>query len=196
MVDRALFDFAEAALGKNRDMQWSLSTSILKRQIEPVFSRCATGELSAEQALDIAVDYVAASIANTTEVFGELFARLEIRMDEQIHRPDLPGLLAMQEFFMGLNADTEWATNLNIMRRELYPLFVRVAVGKTTTVDGVTIFCDSVTAKRDYYLELVHGLIKNLALDIKSAATGTQQVEEAEEVVVEQDPRRAGNDDN
>lgn len=174
MVERALYDFAEAAIGKNHDMQWSLSEAVLRRQVAPVFERCFRGELSPEEALDISVDFVVARMTYTIEVFSDLLNRLETRMGVQIQGMKTPGpILELQELFMGLNPESDWATNEKIARRELYPLFVRVAVGNFDPEHAMIIFCDNIIAKKDFYLELVHGMCFRLAQEL--ADRGTDQ---------------------
>lgn len=169
MVEKALYDFAEAAIGKNRDMQWSLSASVLRRQMAPVFERCENGDLTAEEALDVAIDFVVASVKNTVDIFGELFQTLEARISEQLPgftEDALPALTELQEFFLGLNTDSEWATDENITRQELYPLFVRVSLGKIRHGAACSVFCDTIASKRDMYLDLIHGLIVKLTQQI------------------------------
>jgi hypothetical protein len=169
MVDRALYDFAEAAMGRNSEMRWSLSTSIMRRQVTPIFERCAEGELSAEAALDIAVDFTAIRVANTLEIFNTLFETLEARIDVQLHGESFPTLVKLQEFFLGLTDDVDWATDQNIARKELYPLFVHVAVGSMQMQDAIIVFCDNVNAKKEFYLELLRALIYTLTEEIVAA---------------------------
>lgn len=168
-MDRALYDFAEAAMGKNTDMSWSLSEAVLRRQVAPVFNRCARGDLSADQALDVALDFVAVRVANTLEVFNNLFQVLEQKIDLQMHGERFPALLELEEFFMGLNADAQWATDASITRRELHPLFVRVSEGRISTNDGVCVFCDMIIAKKEYHLDLIHGMCLRLTRQILDA---------------------------
>jgi hypothetical protein len=167
MVDRALTDFAEAAAGGNREMQWSLSVDVLRRQMEPLFERPAHGDLAAEQALDVAMDFVVARVSNTTEVLSSLFQVLERRIHESLQNVEFQTLTPLEEFFMGLNSEADWATDQNITRKELYPLFVRVAVGKMDPAEGLQTFCDAISAKKDYYLELIRVLVVHLAEEIQ-----------------------------
>ena len=168
-MDRALYDFAEAAMGKNSDMSWSLSEAVLRRQVTPVFHRCARGDLTEEQALDVALDFVTARVANTLEVFNTLFQVLEQKIDLQMHGQRFPALLELEEFFMGLNADAQWATDTSITRRELYPLFVRVSAGQLSVKDGVAVFCDMIISKKELYLDLIHGMCLSLTKQILDA---------------------------
>lgn len=169
MVERALYDFADAAMGKNSDMRWSLSEAIMRRQVSPVFDRCASGDLTAEQALDVAVDFVSARVANTVEIFTDLFDSLEIKIDVQLHGVTFPTLLELQEFFMGLNEDVAWATDPKITRRELQPLFERVSSGQVSSRIAAQTFCDVISAKRDYYLSLLHAMVYRLTAEIVTA---------------------------
>lgn len=161
-MDRALYDFAEAAMGKNTAMSWSLSEAVLRRQVTPVFKRCSRGDLSAEQALDIALDFVGASVTNIFEIFSNLFKVLESRIDVQMHGQTFPALAELEEFFMGLNTESQWSTDKDITQQEFHPLFLRVASGNLTVANGVYVFCDTVIAKKDYYLELIKGMCVRL----------------------------------
>lgn len=165
-MNRALQDFAEAALGHNSEMSWSLSAPILRRQVTPVFRRCAAGDLSAEQALDIAVDFTMQRTSAIVESFNKLYNALQARVSEQLPDTKLPTMTAFQELFMGLNPEIEWVTDDRITRRELYPIFVRVAVGNLTDQEGLSTFCDQMSAKRDFYLETCQILARKLSEDI------------------------------
>lgn len=184
MVSRALYDFAEAAMGNNGEMRWALSDPILRRQIAPIFDRCAKGELTAEDALDVAVDYTQIRVTNTLEIFTNLFETLESRIEVQLHGETFPTLLKLQEFFMGLSEDVDWATDENILRKELYPLFVRVAMGTLPPKEAIVVFCDNVKVKRDLYLERVYGLVYQLTEEIvvtQQEHTATQRTINGEE---------------
>jgi hypothetical protein len=122
--------------------------------------------LTAEQALDIAVDFASARTANTIEILNQLFQVLESRIETQMHGVKLESLTPLEEMFMGLNADIEWVTDENITRQETYPIFVRIALGKLDVNAGIITFCDQMCAKRDFYLEVVQGLTKALTEEI------------------------------
>lgn len=168
-MDRALYDFAEAAMGKNTSMSWSLSEAVLRRQVTPLFKRCARGDLTAEQALDVALDFVTARVANTLEVFSVLFHTLELKLDLQMHGVQFVALTELEEFFLGLNADSQWATDESISRKELHPLFVRVATGMISASEAVLIFCDMIISKKELYLDLIHGMCLRLTREILEA---------------------------
>lgn len=173
-MDRALYDFAEAAMGKNTDMSWSLSEAVLRRQVAPVFNRCTRGDLSADQALDVALDFVTVRVANTLEVFNALFQVLEQKIDLQMHGEQFPALIELEEFFMGLNSEAQWATDESITRKELHPLFVRVSSGKISASDGVCVFCDMIISKKEFYLDLIHGMCLNLTRQILAAKAASE----------------------
>lgn len=168
-MDRALYDFAEAAMGRNTDMSWSLSEAVLRRQVSPVFRRCARGELSAEQALDVALDFVTARVANTLEIFTTLFQVLETKIDLQMHGKHFPALLELEEFFLGLSPDAQWATDPKITRKELHSLFIRVAAGLINTNEALSVFCDMIISKKELYLDMVHAMCLNLTKQILDA---------------------------
>lgn len=161
-------------MGKNTDMSWSLSEAVLRRQVAPVFSRCARGDLSADQALDVAIDFVTVRVANTLEVFNALFKVLEQKIDLQMHGEQFPALLELEEFFLGLNSEAQWATDGSITRRELHPLFGRVAAGQISVNDGVCVFCDMIISKKNLYLDLVHGMCLNLTRQILAAKAAAE----------------------
>lgn len=184
-MDRALYDFAEAAMGRNSEMNWSLSEAILRRQIAPVFTRCARGDLSADQALDVALDFVAVRVANTREVFNQLYQRLEARIDVQLHGEQYPALLELDEFFMGLNLDAHWATDKDITARELLPVFVKVRFGTLTERDGVAVFCDMISSKKEFYLDLIHAICLRL----------TRQIAVSQQTVISDEEQRTANGD-
>lgn len=168
-MDRALYDFAEAAMGQNAQMSWSLSEAVLRRQVAPIFKRCARGDLSAEQALDVALDFVTARVTNTLEVFNSLFQVLEAKIDIQMHGSQFPALAELNEFFWGLNSEAQWATDESISRREFHHLFSKVADNTVSIVDGIVIFCDAIIAKKEFYLDLIHGMCLRLTQQILHA---------------------------
>ena len=168
-MDRALYDFAEAAMGKNTDMSWSLSEAVLRRQVSPVFRRCARGDLTADQALDVALDFVSVRVANTLEIFNALFQVLETKIDLQMHGAQFSALLELEEFFLGLNPDAQWATDDGITRKELTPLFQKVSTGRISTTDGVVVFCDMIISKKEFYLDLIHSMCLKLTQQIIEA---------------------------
>jgi hypothetical protein len=169
VVDSALFDFAEAAMGKNTEMNWSLSPAVLRRQISPVFNLCAAQELTAEEALDVAMEFVAARVTNMLEVFQKLFDTLSQRIDVQMHGVEFPALLEIEEFLLGLHPESQWATDKGITRRELHYLFEKVYAGEYSSRTGVAVFCDTVMSKKDYLLDLVQTMCLGLTQQIVDA---------------------------
>jgi len=181
-VHRALYDFAEAAIGRNTRMQWSISPSVLRRQVIDVFKRCGEGDLSAEQALDVAADFVRARLENTLGIYTELFDKLEPKLLETFPEVEFPPLIELRELFLGLNPESEWSTSDQILRAELYPLFVRVALGNLMADVAVLIFCDNIMSKTEFYKRLVYDKCVALAKDIEylestEAGTSTDDVE-------------------
>jgi hypothetical protein len=169
IVDSALFDFAEAAMGKNTEMSWSLSPEILRRQISPVFDLCAAKELSAEEALDVAIEFVNARVTTILEVFTKLFDTLNSRIDVQMHGIQFPALVEIEEFLLGLDSEAQWAIDGEISRRELHRLFEKVHGGEYSTRTGVYVFCDTIQSKRDFLLERVQGRCLALTQQIMDA---------------------------
>lgn len=154
-MDSALFDFAEAAVGNNSKMRWSLSADVLRRQVAPVFVRCSNQDLTAEEAMDVAMDFVAARVSNMLDIFNGLYATLASRIDVQMHGEKFPALVELEEFFLGLDAESQWATDSEIARRELQALFNKVYLGEYSAKTGVCVFCDTITSKKEYYLHLI-----------------------------------------
>lgn len=185
-MDSALFDFAEAALGKNTAMSWSLSADVLRRQVAPVFIRCASKELTAEEACDVAMDFVSARVSNMLDIFNTLYLTLSARLDEQLPGENLPELLELEEFFLGLNSESQWATDIEITKRELHTLFEKVHSGEYTIRTGVYVFCDTITSKKEYYLDLIHGMCLRL----------TEQILDLRKIQESQGPERLANGDD
>jgi hypothetical protein len=186
-VDSALFDFAEAAMGKNTQMSWSISADVLRRQVSSVFVRCSNRDLTSAEACDVAMDFVMARVTNMLDIFTDLFATLESRIDVQMHGVEIPALLELKEFFLGLNSDAQWATDSKITRRELQHLFEKVYSGEYSAATGVCVFCDTITSKKEYYLELLHGMCLRL----------TEQIVEAKQSQETQhNPERTANGDD
>lgn len=175
-MDSALFDFAEAAMGKNTEMNWSLSPAVLRRQISPVFTLCSCQELTAEEALDVAMEFVTARVTNMLEVFNRLFQTLTERIDIQMHGVEFPALLEIEEFLLGLNAESQWATDDGITRRELRKLFEKVYAGEYTSRTGVAVFCDTIMSKKDYLLELVQNMCLSLTKQIVEAKKAQESI--------------------
>lgn len=173
-MDSALFDFAEAAVGNNSKMKWSLSADVLRRQVSPVFVRCSSQELTADEAMEVALDFVAARVTNMLDIFNGLYRTLASRIDEQMTGADLPALTELEEFFLGLDAEAQWATDSEITRQELHTLFTKVYSGEYTARTGVCVFCDTITAKKEYYLHLIHGMCLRLTEQILDARTAKE----------------------
>src|SRR3954471_1701196 len=102
-MDRALIDFAEATKGLNSEMRWTLSEDITRRQMAPVFDRCASGAITPDQALDVCMDCVNTKVRNTMQIFDRLFNTLFYKMTHEFGAYKFPALLELEEFFMGLN---------------------------------------------------------------------------------------------
>lgn len=174
-MDSALFDFAEAAMGKNTEMRWSLSPDVLRRQINPVFTLCAARKLTAQESLDVAMEFVTARVTNMLEVFTKLFNTLSERIDMQMKGAQFPALGEIEEFLLGLNAESQWATDGGITRRELHNLFEKVYVGEYTPQTGVAVFCDTIMSKKDFLLELVQQMCLTLTQQIMEARQAAQE---------------------
>lgn len=185
-MDSALFDFAEAAMGKNTAMSWSLSADVLRRQVAPVFARCSSGDLSSEEALDVAMDFVSARVSTMLGVFNDLYTTLAERIDVQMGGIEFPALLELDEFFLGLNSESQWATDSEITKRELHTLFEKVQDGRFSAKTGVYVFCDTITSKKEYYLDLIHGMCLRL----------TEQIWEARKAKESSGPERLANGDD
>jgi len=168
-VESALYDFAEAAMGKNTQLSWSTNPDVLSRQVNPIFTRCAAQELTAEEALDVALDFVTVRVNNLLEVFTDLYNRLASRIDVQMHGVRFPALNELEEFFLGLDGEAQWAIDMEITRRELRKLFEKVYSGEYKTRTGVCVFCDTIIAKKQYYLDRIHGMCLRLAEQIEEA---------------------------
>lgn len=168
-MDSALFDFAEAALGNNTAMRWSLNADVLRRQVAPVFARCSSQELTADEACSVALDFVNARVRTMLDIFNQLYQTLCERIDVQMHGASLPALVELEEFFLGLNSESAWATDGEISRQELYPLFEKVYAGTYSAKTGVCVFCDIITAKKEFYLDLIHGMALRLTEQILDA---------------------------
>jgi hypothetical protein len=189
-VESALFEFAEAARGKNTAMSWSLSFDVLRRQVDPIFKRCSSGELTAEEALDVAMDFVTARVTNMLEVFNDLYRTLASRVDVQMHGRRFPALIELEELFLGLDGESQWAIDGGITRRELATLFTKVGSGKYSSKTGVCVFCDTIMSKKQYYLDLIARLCLQLIQEIEEA----KKVEES--APDSNDPERMVNGDD
>lgn len=165
-MDRALTELAEATRGLNSDLSWTLDEDISRRQVGPVFNRCASGNLSAEQALDVCMDCMNAKLAYTMEVFDGLFTRLASRITERFGDTHFEGMIPLQEFFMGLGDSAPWIMNDKIARGELRPVFVRCSEGSLSPHQALDIFVDNMVAKRDYTLQLLQEMVLHLAVEI------------------------------
>lgn len=165
-MDRALTELAEATMGLNSELSWTLSEDIARRQVSAVFTRCSEGDLSPDQALDVCMDCMNAKLAYTMEVFNKLFTTLATRAD--LRGLDLPAMIPLQEFFMGLEDTTRWSTSDALARNELRPVFGRCASGGLSASQALNIFVDNMTVKRDYTLQLLQDMVRNLAVEIKS----------------------------
>lgn len=167
MVDRALGDFSEAVLGHNSDMKWSLSPEIMTRSVIPVLHRCAEGKLTADQALTVAMDFVAARMTNNLKTCQGLFAVLDVRLEALLHGEILPAHDALKELFLGLNEELNWTTNPENMKAEMRPTFERVASGDMSPNQAVMVFVDGVGVRNDAMLAIINRLIVELAQELR-----------------------------
>ena len=129
------------------------------------------------------MDFVAARVTTMLDVFSDLFETLSTRIDVQMHGEDFPALTELEEFFLGLNSESQWATDSKITKRELKTLFEKVASGEYSAKTGVCVFCDTITSKKDYYLTLIHGMCLRL----------TEQILEAKKAKESSGPERTAN---
>lgn len=174
-MDRALTELAEATVGLNTELEWTLSDEITRRQVAAVFKRCATGELTPDQALDVCMDCVNAKLAYTTKVFDGLFSRLADRLTEHYGDMHFPAMLTLQEFFMGLEPTTsEWSTSEELAREELRPVFVRCANGALSPSQALDVFIDNLAAKRDYTMSVIKAMVIELAQQVQAETIRVQ----------------------
>jgi hypothetical protein len=175
-MDRALTELAEATVGLNSELRWTLSEEITRRQVQPAFERCSTGELAPEQAMDVCMDCVTAKLHHTMKVFDGLYSQLAERITKRYGDTHFSTMLELQEFFMGLESTTvNWAMSETISREELFPVFERVASGHLSTQQGLNVFVDNMAAKRDYILSLIQEMVVKLATEIKDEMTSRTQ---------------------
>lgn len=168
MVDRALSDFSEAVLGHNSEMKWSLSSEIMTRSVMPVFNRCAEGKLTADQALTVAMDFVAARMTNNFKTCQGLFAVLDTRLEQLLHGEILPAHDALKELFvLGVNDELNWTMSSEAMKHEMRPTFERVASGDLSPNQAVMVFVDGVTARNEAMLSIINRLIVELAQELR-----------------------------
>lgn len=170
-LERALYDFAEAALGRNSEMQWSLSEPIARRQLGPLFDKCLAGELSAEQSLDVCVDCVAAKLHNNMQVLSNLYAALNRELKPFEPAEPFASHLELEEYFVGLNDEANWATSVEIARSELRPLFQRCSQGTVGKDLAMDLFCDHIRVKRDTFLVILQEIVQRLAVQLKALDT-------------------------
>lgn len=180
-MDRALTELAEATVGLNSDLQWTLSESITRRQVAAVFTRCASGDLSPDQALDVCMDCVTAKISHTMSVFDGLYTRLVRKMYEKYGDTHFPAMLELQEFFMGLERTSEWSTSEQITREELLPMFCRCSDGSLSAGQALDVFVDNMIAKRNYTLSLLQGMVYRLAQQIEAELSNRVGVTDEDE---------------
>lgn len=181
---RALVFFTQAALGENENMQWSMSEDILRRQIKPIFERCAQGELTAEESLDTAIDFSKVRFANNLDVLLEEFKDLS----DKVGKYGYESFISLQGLLMGLDEESEWVTDEQIMRQEMYYIFVRTSVGKLSPKAACTIFCDHVVTKQKYYLDRIQGLIRELSYEMdETAAQELEQLTKSDEAEPDQE---------
>jgi Asp-tRNA(Asn)/Glu-tRNA(Gln) amidotransferase B subunit len=174
-MDRALTELAEATVGLNSELRWTLSEEIARRQVQPVFDRCARAELSPQQALDVCMDCMTAKLHATMKIFDRLYSRLVDKLIERYGDTHFPAMLEMQEFFMGLESTTtNWSTSEEMARAELAPMFERVASGNLSPQQGLAIFVDNMAAKRDYTLTVIQDMVVRLATEIRSEDTARE----------------------
>jgi hypothetical protein len=166
MVDRALSDFAEAVLGHNREMTWSLSEEIMMRSVKPVFDRLYEGKLTAEQALTVATDYVAPRIENNIEICQRLFTDLDRRLEELLNGETLPAQTKLKELFLGLDEEFNWTTDPRYMRLEFRPTFQRVESGEVAPKQAVMLFVDGLTVRNEAMLSVIKRLVGQLSEEL------------------------------
>lgn len=177
LVERALSDFAEAVLGQNRDMAWSLSSEIMSRSVRPVFNRLYEGKLTAEQAITVAIDYVVPRIENNIEKCQSLFTVLDNKLEDLLDGTTLPAQTALKELFLGLHEEFNWTTNPRYMRAELQPTFHRVASGELSTTHAVMLFVDNVAARTTGMLEIIKKLVVELSEQLYATLKTTDSAE-------------------
>jgi hypothetical protein len=184
-MDRALTELAEASVGLNSELRWTLSEDITRRQVQPAFDRCASGELTPEQAMDVCMDCVSAKLHHTMKVFDTLYSRLADKLTERYGDTHFPAMLELQEFFMGLESNTvNWSTSETVAREELFPVFRRVASGHLSPRQGLNVFVDNMSAKRDFTLDVIQGMVARLATEINNEM-GSRREGNGHEVRVE-----------
>lgn len=173
VLDRTLYDFAEASLGQNREMQWSLSEPIARRQLRPLFRKCHNGELTVEQALDVCIDCVDAKLENNMRVLSQLYAVLseDLGFYSEQQGVLLPAHVELEEYFVGLNDEAQWATSVEIAREELRPVFLRCRRGIVSEDMSLDVFCAQLKLKQDTFLEILRDIVERLSLQLSIQTT-------------------------
>lgn len=179
-MDRALTELAEATVGLNSELRWSMSDDITRRQMEPVFSRCASGDLTPEQALDVCVDCMTVKIVFINKIFDNLYNRLVVKLTEEFGDTHFQAMTELQEFFMGLDDTNLWAVNEEIFREEMLPCFVRCSEGRLGPQQALNIFVDNVSVKRQYMLSLIQDRVRKLAQEINADNGASVRVDDEE----------------
>jgi hypothetical protein len=179
MVNRAITDFAEAVSGDNRNMQWSLSPEIMMRSVKPVFDRLYEGKLTAEQAITVAMDYVAPRVKNNIDTCQDLFNTLDARLEATLNETILPAQAALNELFLGLNEEFNWTTDPHYMADELRPTFDRVASGVLVPGQAVMLFVDNMRTRTEAMLGIIKGLVIELAQQFYATMKTQQDVPKA-----------------
>lgn len=179
-MDRALTELAEATVGLNSELRWSLSDDITRRQMEPIFSRCASGDLTPQQAIDVCVDCMAVKINHINKVFDNLYCRLVDRLTLEYGDTHFAAMADLQEFFMGLDDTNQWAVSEEIFRSETLPVFIRCSEGALGPQQALNIFVDNVSVKRQYTLQLIQDKVRKLAQEINADAETRVGVDDEE----------------
>jgi hypothetical protein len=170
MPQRALYDLAEAVLGRAPEMHWSMDEGIARRESSRLFCRLFEGSTTPDVALEVFVIGMMTKVQHMIRVIDERYNRLIVALtqDEQAQCPALNDFF---EFFTTMSQDSDYAVSEGITRVELKPLFQACYDHVLNPADCEDAVFDYVSAKRETMLLTLQESVKQLNQELSAITT-------------------------
>jgi hypothetical protein len=151
MPQRALYELAEAVLGRSPEMHWSVDEDIARRETSRLFDRLFDHTTTPQAALEVFMIGTMTKVSNSIGVIEDRYNALVVSLSNE-QQDQCPALSEFFEFFTAVSQSADYCLSETITRRELAPLFQACHEKVISSADCQDAVFDYVTAKRDTIL--------------------------------------------
>lgn len=170
MPQTALYELAEATLGLAPEMHWSVDEEIARRESARLFERVWEHTTTPEAALAVFLLTMQAKLENSMSVLEDRYNRVVASLNHE-QQSKCPSLNEFFEFFTGLTSVSNYASNMDIARTELGPLFAALGSHTITAAQCQDAVFDNVNAKKELALVTLQKAVQCLKVEMDALVT-------------------------